>query len=448
MTIWNRYYQTVSKNFPEIADKSFSIGYWRDYLFFITILYLIPFSLVAIIPGIVASLVAEFYEIIFFDAVLAVVLYLIGFQKRLSIQAKKVLFILIVYCFAVILFKTLGSYGPGLVYLLAVAVFSIIIFQNKYALYTLSINVVFCFAYGLLIHLDLGGIHAADEDRLLSWFAVSSNFLFLNALFAVLIPRMFLGMQQTLDEQILLKEQLSIEQQKLQESLRLLEKKNDELEQFAYVASHDLQEPLRMISGFLSRIESKYNNVLDEKGKTYIALAVDGADRMRQIILDLLQYARVGAEAHQFEQVNIAAIVDTALKTLQTTIETKQAVISIGPLPVIKSSESHLAQVFQNLIENALKYCPAERIPRVEISHQELENCHQFSVNDNGIGIDKAYFDQIFVIFKRLHDRNSYPGNGIGLAIVKKIVESLNGTIWVESELGKGSTFHFTLKKN
>ncbi|WP_209330283.1 sensor histidine kinase [Lunatimonas salinarum] len=447
MTIWNRYSLTVSKNFPEIADKSFTIGYWRDYLFFITILYLIPFSLIAIIPGIIASLVAGFYEIVLFDAVLVVVLYLIGFQKRVSIQVKKSLFVLIVYCFALILFKTLGSYGPGLVYLLAVTVFGIIIFPDKYALYTLAVNIVFCAFYGLVIHLNITGLHPTDQDQLLSWFAVSSNFLFLNVLFAMLIPRMFAGMQQTLDEQIRLKEQLNQEQQKLQESLKQLEQKNNELEQFAYVASHDLQEPLRMISGFLSRIASKYSDILDEKGKTYISLAVDGADRMRQIILDLLQYARIGNDPQEIEQIDVAESIQTAIQSLQEMVTAKKAEITLGPLPVIKTHESQLSQVFQNLLENALKYCPDNRRPRVHISYKELEAHHQFCVRDNGIGIEPAHFDKIFVIFKRLHDRNTYPGNGIGLAIVKKIVDSHDGKIWVESDLDNGSAFFFTLRK-
>ncbi|EON75832.1 Signal transduction histidine kinase [Lunatimonas lonarensis] len=444
---WKKYYQIVHANFPELAVPSLSIGYWRDYLFFTTIVYVVPFSLMAIIPGVVVSAIAGYYEIIFYDVFLVAILYLIAFNHHFSIQTKKTFFVLIVYVFALILFKNLGSYGPGLVYLLAVSIFAIIIFPDKFSFYTLGYNALFCLIYGLIIHLDIKGLHASDQAQALSWFAVSSNLLFINLLFSILIPRMFIGMEKTLAAQVQLREELDLEQQKLQQSLKDLERKNDELEQFAYVASHDLQEPLRMISGFLSRIDAKYGSLLDDKGKTYIAMAVDGANRMKQIILDLLDYARADARETTEQPIDLNTVLETILQNLQRPIEEKKVSIEIDQLPIVYGSVSQLGQVFQNLIENAIKYCPPDRQPQIRITFEDFTDHYQFSVVDNGIGIEEAHFQRIFAIFQRLHSRDRFEGTGIGLAIVKKIIDSLNGNIWVESEIGKGSTFSFTLKK-
>jgi signal transduction histidine kinase len=257
---------------------------------------------------------------------LGAILYVIAFNHHFSIQTKKIFFVLIVYIFALILFKNLGSYGPGLVYLLAVSIFAIIIFPNKYSFHSLGFNALFCLIYGVIIHLGVKGVHDSDQAQALSWFAVSSNLLFINLLFSILIPRMFIGIEKTLAAQIQLREELDLEQQKLQQSLGKLERKNDELEQFAYVASHDLQEPLRMISGFLSRIEAKYGSLLDDKGKTYIAMAIDGANRMKQIIQDLLDYARADSEESTARPIDLNTVLETILHNLHRPIQKKRRV--------------------------------------------------------------------------------------------------------------------------
>lgn len=222
---------------------------------------------------------------------------------------------------------------------------------------------------------------------------------------------------------------------------------NVELERFAYVASHDLQEPLRMITSFLSQIEKKYGELLDEKGKQYIHFAVDGAQRMRQIILDLLEFSRAGRKQNNFEEVDLNEMLQSIISLYrQQQIETN-AKIDFGKLPTIITAKSLLSQVFQNLIGNALKYYKKEEAPLIIISSEENETHWQFSIKDNGIGIAKEYFEKIFVIFQRLHHKGEYSGTGIGLAIVKKIVENLGGEIWLQSEENKGSAFFFTIKK-
>jgi PAS domain S-box-containing protein len=222
---------------------------------------------------------------------------------------------------------------------------------------------------------------------------------------------------------------------------------NEELERFAYVASHDLQEPLRMVTSFLSQIEKKYENALDEKGKKYIFFAVDGAKRMRQIILDLLNFSRVGKKEGKYEEVDLNTIIDEITVLYGKQIEDKKAQILCEVLPTIKTHAVPIKQVFQNLIDNALKYSKPNERPVITISCKKGPAVWEFEIKDNGIGISQEYFDKIFIIFQRLHSKEDYSGTGIGLAITKKIIENLNGQIWVKSEEGKGTSFYFTIPK-
>jgi PAS domain S-box-containing protein len=222
---------------------------------------------------------------------------------------------------------------------------------------------------------------------------------------------------------------------------------NADLEQFAYVASHDLQEPLRMVTAFLSQLERKYAGNLDDKARQYIAFAIDGAQRMRRIILDLLEFSRVGLHEENREMLDFNELLAEVLILSRKTIEEKKAVITNDILPVLNVYRAPLRQVFQNLVSNALKYTAPGVAPRIHIGVTESADKWQFSVADNGIGIAKEFFQKIFIIFQRLHAREVFSGTGMGLALTKKIVESLDGSIWLDSEEGKGSCFYFTLKK-
>ena len=233
----------------------------------------------------------------------------------------------------------------------------------------------------------------------------------------------------------------------LQKQAKKLVISNEELERFAYVASHDLQEPLRMITSFLTQLEKKYGDIIDEKGKQYIGFAVDGAKRMRQIILDLLEFSRVGRTEDQHETVDLNELVKEIRILFRKNIEEKNAIIAADELPVIHAYQSPLRQVFQNLVSNALKYSRVNVPVQIHISVKELDDHWQFAVKDNGLGIAGEYFDKIFIIFQRLHNKDEFSGTGMGLAITKKIIESHDGKIWVESEEGIGSTFFFTVKR-
>lgn len=233
-------------------------------------------------------------------------------------------------------------------------------------------------------------------------------------------------------------------EQALRERSRELERSNAELEQFAYVASHDLQEPLRMVASFTQLLAERNRGKLDAEADEFIGYAVEGATRMQALIAGLLSFARVGTRARELQPTDAQAVLSRSLHTLDMALRDANATVTNEALPVVAADESQLEQLFQNLIGNAVKFHGPES-PRVHVSAQPNGKEWIFSVRDNGIGIDPQFQDRIFVIFQRLHHRDEYPGTGIGLSICKKIVERHGGRIWVESAAGRGSTFRFTM---
>ncbi|WP_266365168.1 sensor histidine kinase [Tellurirhabdus rosea] len=236
--------------------------------------------------------------------------------------------------------------------------------------------------------------------------------------------------------------ELRIRQQVEQE----LRRSNEELQQFAYVASHDLQSPLKTIENYLKLFEAKYGEGLDENGHRIIDTTTAAAGRMRGLINDLLDFSRVG-NSIEFETFQLDELVSEICDELQNDIAQTEATIDVPALPQLTAHRIDMKRLFQNLITNALKYHKPGVAPEVKLSFRDEAGLYLFSISDNGIGIEKTYFDRIFLIFQRLHGRGEYPGTGIGLATCKKIVEIYGGKIWVESTVGEGSTFYFTLPK-
>ncbi len=230
----------------------------------------------------------------------------------------------------------------------------------------------------------------------------------------------------------------------LEKSVTELGRSNADLQQFAYVASHDLQEPLRMVSSYTQLLAKRYKGTLDADADEFIGYAVDGATRMQKLIQDLLTYSRLSTTAREFEPAPMGAVLTCALDNMMNAVKESQAVITHDRLPTVRGDAQQLAQVFQNLLSNAIKFS-GNGPPRIHISARRATDEWRFSVQDHGIGIDPQYAGRIFVIFQRLHTRAEYPGTGIGLAICKKIIERHGGRIWVESELGKGATFWFSI---
>ena len=230
----------------------------------------------------------------------------------------------------------------------------------------------------------------------------------------------------------------------LERQTRELRRSNAELEQFAYVASHDLQEPLRMVTSFTQLLSKRYRGKMDAEADEFIDYVVDGVSRMQGLIHDLLAYSRVGSRVHEFTNVDCEAILDKALANLRVALEESEGAVTHGALPTVTGDSSQLAQLFQNLIGNALKF-RGDSPPRIHVSSRRHGKEWIFTVQDNGIGIDSEFAERIFVIFQRLHSREEYPGTGIGLAICRKIVERHGGRIWVESQSDRGSTFYFSI---
>ena len=238
------------------------------------------------------------------------------------------------------------------------------------------------------------------------------------------------------------------DQKQLAETVGELTRSNHDLQQFANVASHDLQEPLRMVASFTELLAKRYQGRLDADADEFIAYAVDGCNRMKRLIQDLLAYSRAGAIGKAPSKVSGETSLNEALSDLRVMIEESGAVVTHDALPAITTDGSQLAVIFQNLVGNAIKYRGAE-VPRVHVSAQKNGgNGWIFSVRDNGLGIDAQHFEKIFILFQRLHRQDEFKGTGIGLAICKKVVERLGGKIWVESQLHKGSTFYFSLPES
>ncbi|RRB10542.1 two-component sensor histidine kinase [Larkinella knui] len=236
--------------------------------------------------------------------------------------------------------------------------------------------------------------------------------------------------------------ELSYRQLAMQE----LTRSNQELQQFAYIASHDLQSPLKTIANYLSLLENKHGNELDADARRLIGVSTAAAERMRNLINDLLDFSRIGADV-AYTQVNLKELVDEILEEQQAEILATGAGVDVGFLPTVMGHRTDLKQLFQNLISNALKYRRADVAPMVTIRATEDLHQFRFSISDNGIGIDRQHFERVFQIFQRLHGRNQYSGTGIGLATCKKVVDIYGGQIWLDSTVGSGTTFSFTIPK-
>ena len=447
MITWIKYRTAIQRNCTNLIEPEQVVMYWRNNLFANTIIYLLPLCLITLLPSIFWILKTKYVNIAVVDLAVIATVFFVAFMPGIKLNTRKIIFIASINIFSFAMLFYLSVVGPGLGYLLGSCIFSILICpQNCY--WPAWLNVFLCIIYGCLIQFNLLPYNIIGNINLGDWIALSTSFIFMSFLFAALIPGLFKSLQTNISNEKKLQIDLKNESTALTDALKQLSQKNEELEQFSYIASHDLQEPLRMISGFLKQIKNKYNDKLDEKGKQYIDFAVDGAQRMHRIILDLLEYSRAGKIESAKEKVDINNLFIEINKLFQRQIKETGATISCTNLPVLFTHRTLLEQVFQNLISNALKYSGPGNKLKISISSKDIDSHWLFAVEDNGIGIDPEYFKKIFVIFQRLHNKNEYSGTGLGLAISQKIIEYLGGKIWVESNCGIGSVFYFTVLKD
>lgn len=447
MALWQKYRLAIKNNCIHAGGGQSNLGYWRNQLFSDTMAFLIPLALIAVIPGIYMALESGLITLAAVDLLAIAAVLSAAFLPKIPVFIRKLIFCAALYAVSVTLLYYLGLFGPGLLYLLAISVFAILIFKPVFATVSVIINALICLIFGVMIYYNLGDSQVVSQYQIGSWIAVTSNLIFLNVVSVLLIPKLFKGLQFALTEQEKLTFKLQEEGKRLEMSMNQLEAKNEELEDFAYTASHDLKEPLRMVRSFLELLEKRYKHALDKKARQYIHFAVDGAERMQQLIEDLLEYSRVGRHSITLTKVQIKELVLEAKKNLKTQIEENKAEIRINDnLPEINASHTEMMQVFQNLLSNAIKFRNDGQNPVITVGGEKSKNRTTIWVKDNGIGIPGDNIPEVFDIFKRLNNRTEYPGTGIGLAICRKIIERHNGSIYVESEPGKGSTFFIKLK--
>lgn len=444
---WGKYKQIVLQNCTDPQLSETELDYWRNILFATAVLYILPLSFIAIVPGMYMAYNTGLYTLFVADILVLLILVMIALYPGLTVSMRKLLFCFGLYLVSSALLYSLGSFGPGLLYLLGSTFFITLIFEKKIAWWSVYLNIVICSIFGFMIYYETIDSIIIQEYRADSWFAVSANLIFLSIIAVLLVPHLFEGLHSAFKKRDQLQDELISKQRDLEESLELVEDKNRELEQFAYTASHDLKEPLRMIQGFMDLLKRNYDSVLDSRAQKYIHFAMDGANRMGNLIDDLLEYSRVGRVHNEKEEINLNEMVKSLVSDDFLFTDEAKPIVHINNLPVITGVPVTLNMLFKNLISNAVKYQKENNRPEITITAEEEGRFWHFSVSDNGIGIGEEYFDSVFVLFKRLHTTDEYPGSGMGLAICKKIVEQHGGNIWVESEPGQGSTFYFTIEK-
>ncbi|MBC6366258.1 ATP-binding protein [Algoriphagus sp. AK58] len=447
MKVWEKYKELVWRSTP-LEGPETSLDYWRDYLFRVILLYLIPFSLLALIPSFWVNFMGGFHLLILFDILAVFVVYLMGFTQLPSLKTKKILLIFLTNTLALALMVELGSFGPGLMYLVASGVFVALLFPPKDSWYSVFFGALICILFGLEMNYNFFRSNSAEKIDFVGWFAISVNVVFVNGVIAKVVPILFEKMHQSIVATKKMEEVLLLKQEDLNELVHELEIQNANLNQLIKGVSEDFQEPLRMMISFLGQLKRKYSSHLDEKANQYIDFATQGGMKMREIILGLLDLASVGKTKEKTERFEVTEVIQKVIFLQKKNILRTNAQIDwTDEMPVIEAPKTYLIQIFNELISNSLKFNSPHESPKIQISCQEEERWWQFSVRDNGIGFDDSDSIDPFVVFRRLHPNTEARGLGIGLALVRKISEYLRGSVWAESVPGEGSVFYLRIPK-
>lgn len=423
--------------------------FWRKYLFSNVLIYLFPLSLIALIPGLYISYITDHQFIFAVDSVAFLSIIIVVFYPRLSFRLRKNIFTITNYALAFGLLISMGLTGPGELYLLSSAVFSVLIYPPKNKFYWPVITLLVCLVSGMFIYSNIIPLEFEKSVELEPWLAIISNLIFLSFLASLLLPKVFVGLENTIQKEKKLGDELKKKQLELEDVLNELKNKNIELEQFSSIASHDLKGPVRLINSYMGLLKSKYKNQLDEKAQKYIDFALDSSNNMTHLIDDLLNYAKMDDHSVAYSSVDVEPIIQESLELYDDVIAEKKAVVNVEVnVEKIVVYKILFKTLINNLISNALKYVEDGRTPNVNIIVDETDEYYFLKVADRGIGISEEFHNEVFQMFARLHGKNKYDGTGLGLAICKKIMEKHGGEIKLESQLNKGSTFTCVFPKN
>jgi signal transduction histidine kinase len=418
-----------------------TLAYLRILIFYKSLIYILPFAFLVLIPGIYYSIKTGENYVAIFDIITYITIVSLIFINRISITIKKLIFTVMMFHLSFQLFFRLDNITVGMLYWLISNISIALLYSKRTTLFFGVFNFILSVIIGLLIAFGNFHIISKSNDELTEWVVTSLNMQFLNIIISILIDYILIKLQHVIFIQ-------NETHKNLENSVLLLQNKNDELEHMTYVASHDLQEPLRMVTSFLAQLDKKYKDQLDQRGKQYIHFAMDGANKMRDVMLEVLAFSKIGMNQSKQEEVNINELVDEVLWMNRKLIQENNSQLIIDQLPIIYGHRILLRTLFTNLISNAVKYKSHARISIIKVEYHEENDMHVFEITDNGIGIPAEKLEQIFLLFNRGdYKNNQVQGSGIGLTICKKIILLMKGNIHVESTLHEGSTFRLKFPK-
>lgn len=438
MNWFKRYEQFMLKKIMPVHKSTSDLENLRNEIFFKCLLYISPFGLFVLIPGTINAINLQQTNVIIYSALTYIIMFVITIPSKLSIQVKKSIFTLAIYNLGFQLFFREDFFVLGILYWTIANISISLLYSKKTTIIISLINAFICLLIGFLIATNQ---LSSLTINLKNWVIISINMLFLNIIISILINQLIQNLQNVIYKEI-------DTGKNLKNSIQLLQAKNEELEHMTYVASHDLQEPLRMVTSFLTQLDKKYKEQLDQRGKQYIHFAMDGAKKMRNVMLEILAFSKIGMIDGQQENININELVEEVLWMNRKLIQENNSQIVVDQFPIILGHKILLRTLFTNLISNAVKYKSNARISIIKVAYQDEDNNHVFKISDNGIGIQPEKTEQIFLLFNRGDlNNNQIQGSGIGLAICKKITVLMNGEISVTSVYNEGCTFIVRLPK-
>lgn len=417
------------------------LEYLRNEIFLKCLIYIFPSGIIVLFPGTLNAIYLKQYSVLTFSILTYLIMFIITIPVRIPIHIKKIIFTLALFNLGFQLFFRLDFIFLGILYWTIANISIVLLYSKKTTLIIGLLNTLVCIFIGYLINSNHLIWFKSVSINLDKWIIISVNMLFLNIIVSILINQLISNLQSVIFKEINSSENLK-------KSNHLLHAKNDELEHMTYVASHDLQEPLRMVTSFLTQLEIKYKDQLDQRGKQYIHFAMNGAVKMREVMLEILAFSKIGMDNGQLEIIQLNELVDEVLWMNRKLIQENNSQIIIEQLPNMLGHKILLRTLFTNLISNAVKYKSNARISIVKLTCDIEEHDYVFKIIDNGIGIHPEKTEQIFLLFNRGDlNNNQIQGSGIGLAICKKITLLMNGEISVYSVHNEGCTFTVRLPK-